>query len=125
MKAEEILNKQHLSHALPAQDAADFKQAIDSFLLVVEALHKSYRAQGKTYFNVTIKCHYLAHIADFALQMSPRAAWCYAGESFMNTTKKIVSSCVHGTTPMLACSKATSKFVVGMAFTVFGHELWK
>ncbi len=79
---------------------------------------------GLDLFHFTIKCHYLSHIADKALHMTPRASWCYAGESFMSTPKRIVVSCVHGTQPLKVYSKAFRKFIDGMSYAVFGQAVW-
>lgn len=115
-KVEEIVSAPLTSHCLPPAAAADLKKAVDGFLSLQVALHRRFRDRG--YFNVTIKSHYLSHIADYCLYLTPRAAWCYAGESFMNTAKRVVASCVAGTKATSVSSKATKKYLDGMAFAI-------
>ena len=119
------MDKPHTSHRLSTADATALKTTINNFLLVVESLRKYYEARGGEYFNFTINCHYLAHIGEYAAYLTPRASWCYGGESFMSTIKMIVASCVHGSGPAKACAKASGKFVEVMSFATFGFALWR
>eukprot|EP00969_Alexandrium_andersonii_P201861 8919338-Alexandrium_andersonii.AAC.1 len=84
---------------------AEFLKCIYNFLALLTSLGRHHHSKGLFYFHVTIKCHYLVHLGMFALHMSPRLAWCYMGEDFMQKVKQLCQSAHNGTTPRLVPAK--------------------
>ncbi len=122
---EDILDEHQQEYCLPADAHQCFFDAVFAFLAILTALGNWYHGQGVLLFNFTIKCHYLVHIAYYSKYYNPRAAWCYSGEDFMQTIRKLVASCQRGTPPYLVCSKTLRKYASGLSFMMLGDACWK
>ena len=64
------------------------------------------------------KFHFLAHVALHSRIANPRLSWTYTDEAFMGIVKKIVESCVSGTSPTRIVSKLCKKWLLGT-----GHRM--
>ena len=94
------------SPALPAREANEFEQKCFEVLAVIKFINRHYathpviipgKSVAKPFFNVTIKCHSLTHIAKSAQYINPRLGICYSGEDYMHQCKKLVQSAVRVT----------------------------
>ena len=61
-------------------------------------------------FDVTVKLHYLLHIAKASKYIHPKLGWCWSGEHFMKISKQLLASCSRGRSPTSACVKMTDKY---------------
>ena len=68
----------------------------------------------KPLFSITIKCHYIIHIAVGAKYLNPRLAMCYSGEDYMHHMKRMVTMSVRGTKPVDVCKKMGDKIANAM-----------
>ena len=68
------------------------------------------RIEPKPLFNVTIKAHYIIHIAVTAKFLNPRLAMCYSGEDYMHHMKRLVQSSVRGTKRLRFTRKCVTKY---------------
>ena len=81
----------------PTDVARAFEQNVFDFLtLYTMAADLAPRYYDYPLFNITIKCHNLAHGAINAKYINPRLQWCWSGEDYMKWAKNIVASCVRG-----------------------------
>ena len=73
-------------------------------------------AAGKTWemFDVTIKLHYLLHIAKHSKFMHPKLGWCWSGEHFMKITKQLLASCTRGSVAQDAQVKMVDKWCIAL-----------
>ena len=82
---------------LPPGAATKFQDNVFNFLSLLNAVATHFTIKQVRLFNLTIKCHYLAHIGFHAENINPRLCWCYAGEDLMNKVKVLTQSCLKGT----------------------------
>ena len=102
VEAEEILDAHPRDVRLPRVVGARMKECLLNYLILFNALGKYYTSaegQGIQLFDVTVKAHYLAHIALMCVYINPRLGWCYAGEDMMQHAKRLFSACTRGTKP--------------------------
>ena len=100
----------HLFPKLPTLVAAEFEAcAFDGLALVTSVADHFMHVDPKPLFNVTIKCHYILHIAVTAKYCNPRLAMCYSGEDYMHHMKILVQSYVRGTAPTEVKQKLCDK----------------
>jgi hypothetical protein len=118
VRMEQLLDVR--GHVFSPAEHDEFARTSQNLLLILNALANDFHSQGRKLFHFTIKSHYVAHIAMMSKMLHPRAAWCYSGEGFMQTCKKICISCAHGSPQHLVSQKAAKKFLNGMAIHVFG-----
>ena len=97
VKMDKLLDDHHEDIRLPDVVAADLCTAGFVFLDQFTCLANSYNTMGNMLFNLTVKCHMLAHICLRCNQMNPRRAWCFSGERMMLLMRRIVQSCTRGT----------------------------
>ena len=119
---EEVLGAHKTSVRLPASAVAEVQAATRSFLLCLTALATHHQAAGAKLFNVTIKCHYLAHAGDMASGLNPRLGWCYLGEDYMSKLKRLVASCLRGTPAPQVATKVLRKYLVAMHLRMAGLD---
>ena len=100
---------------LDTDDYDNFSKFGFNFLVFFNALgHKFSEVYGKKLFNVTVKCHYLAHALLQAKWINPRLGWCYGGEDFMFHTRRLMASCCRGNKPAKAVSKFARHYRIAM-----------
>ena len=113
-RLEQILDENPDCIRLPPVAATEFEQSAFAFCVVYNALATHHNLQRKMIFDITVKHHYLLHVAINAKFLNPRKGWCYAGEDFMHTSKEVASSCTRGTPPGLTSKKFLQKYREGM-----------
>ena len=118
--------------ALPAREANEFEQKCFEVLAVIKFINRHYathpviipgKAVAKPLFNVTIKCHYLTHIAKGAQYINPRLGICYSGEDYMHHCKKLVQSAVRGNTTV-RCGKKLCEKIRQAMHVDFSRDRW-
>ena len=92
------------------EDYAQFQEMTWTYLRLYTSLAKTYMQGGYLLFDVTIKCHYLAHMMMQAEWLNPRLTWTFAGEDFMHFMKLLAQSCVRGTRSPKVAAKILSKY---------------
>ena len=65
---------------------------------------------GQYQWSFTPKFHFLEHIRDDARYLSPRAFWCYGGESKVGFVSRIAAACLSGTPPWRVSDTLCSKY---------------
>jgi hypothetical protein len=76
-----------------------------------------------TLFDVTVKLHYILHIARFARFLHPKLTWCFAGESFMKISKQLMASCTRATKTWNGSLKAMDKYMIAIDLEFGGFEI--
>ena len=71
-------------------------------------------------FDITMKHHYILHIASRAQWIHPRLGWCFMGEDFMCRIRELAQSVVVGTPPRLISAKMANKIVWAIHFQLSG-----
>ncbi len=125
IRMEELLDNSTPPTPFTTEVHEEFLQAALQFAAFQNALADYYHPRNLLLFNVTIKTHYLLHIALQSKFVHPRAAWCYRGEDFMRISRRLIASCQHGAKPHLVCTKAVAKYLRGLSFAVLGKDCWR
>ena len=100
----------HIHPKLPLPQAIAFETAAFDALALLTAVADHYmRVDPKPLFNITIKAHYLVHIAVNARYLNPRLAMCYSGEDYMHHMKRCVAMAIRGTKATLVGKKMSDK----------------
>ena len=93
-RMDAILKEHKDADALPPAASAEFQDETFKMLgLVKFAARKAVEADPPMrLFNITLKSHYLCHIAVNSRWLNPRLGWCYAGEDLMQKMKKLAAT---------------------------------
>ena len=83
---------------------------INAFNLAYNWLARHALDEGHLLYKMTIKFHYVYHIADMNKWLNARYVWCYAFEDFMGEKVRSAQACVAGT----GMHKLSTKFVDDM-----------
>ena len=67
-------------------------------------------------FHYTSKFHYILHMALIGQYTNPLLGSCYQGESMMRVVKKLVRSCAHGSSPMMAGTTSLQKYIAWLHY---------
>ena len=113
---DDILDGSQGSFKFSQADAAAFVDHTYNFLALLTALRTHYGPQPL--FHITIKAHYLIHIAIMSKYINPRLGWCYTGEDFVGRLRKVIAICLRGTPPRYAVSKTIIRYCHGMSYTL-------
>ena len=93
------------------EESAKFMGHVWRYVRLYATIAHHYLLQGLLLFNVTVKLHYLVHLGMRAKELSPRLAWCFAGEDFMQKMALLASSCVKGNRPHAVSCKMMQKYL--------------
>ena len=105
----------HLYPKIPLPQAVAFENAgFDELALATSIANHYMLTDPKPLFSITIKCHYIIHIAVGARYLNPRLAMCYSGEDYMHHMKRMVTMSVRGTKPVDVCKKMGDKIANAM-----------
>ena len=110
VKMDRLLDSCHEDIRLPTGVANEFCAAGFVFLNHVSLLATAYNQGGDMLFNLTVKCHMLAHICLRCNLLNPRRAWCFGGERMMLLMRRIIQSCSRGTGMMGINEKLFDKY---------------
>ena len=111
VEMDEILTTNKHLPRLPDDVAVRFREATFGFLQLQQQLRVS---APMRLFNITIKSHYLGHIALRGHVLNPVFGWCYSGEDFMQAIKKLALRCVQGNGTHRVPFKIAEKYIRGM-----------
>ena len=122
-----MLTQYREEYRFPVEAAQRFKQCCEDFVAVNAILRRHFETvvhNGKPVliFHVTIKYHYLLHIADMALYINPRVGWCYRGESLMHRVRILVQASCHGVAPHNLADKVMKKYCQGLAMRLVREQ---
>ena len=109
-KIDDILNNHPDDFMLPPPVATEFQGAVFVYMNHFGALARRFNADGRCLFNVTVKTHFLCHIALRCFALNPRRAWCFSGERFMLVQRRMIASCARGTPTVDINLKAMEKY---------------
>lgn len=117
-RLEEILLENREFDALPDVEALDFENTTFDMLAVYTMLNDEALKMiiPRRMFNITMKCHGLAHIAVNAKYINPRHGWCYGGEDLMNKMKSLAASCTKSRSIFKVWAKMNSKYLFAMHY---------
>ena len=122
IEMDTILDEAKEVFRLPNAVAERFIESTFQYLSLITALRNHF--QGILIFHVTIKAHYLVHIAFMTLYISPRLGWCYSGEDFIGKVKASIAACHRGTPPRMVINRAIARYARGMGFDLLGDKIW-
>ena len=111
---------------LQPPDDDRFKTACFNYLICSNALgyyYSSVSVPRKMLFDVVPKSHQLGHCGLRALYLNPRLCWCYAGEDFMNTCKRVTARCVRGNKGASATEKFCGMYRMGLHLQFTGGQV--
>jgi hypothetical protein len=111
IRMEHILDEHPTEAALPPAAASSFRKSTFYLLALLTTLSQYFSANNIALFHITIKAHYLVHIALRAHEVSPKQSWCYCGEDFMQKMGKLISSCCKGRHPSDVIMKVSRKYL--------------
>ena len=106
--------------ALSDDDARSFKTMAFTFLLLQNAVGKWYPRHGMMLFDVTVKSHFLAHMALNAHHLNPRLGYCFQGEDYMGKMKRISAMSAKGNNVYLMSHKTVAKYCRGLQLVLEG-----
>ena len=120
IQIEDILKEHRAVYVFPDAVAKLFKKSCTDFVGLNAVLRRHFEGVVRAghpvlLFHVTIKYHYILHIADIAQYMNPRLGWCYQGESLMYATRKLVQSSCHGVPAHMIADKVLKKYAQALA----------
>jgi len=87
-----------------------FLHTTHGFCCLFSECAKAAAARTWEMFDVTVKLHYLLHIAYMSKHMHPKLGWCWSGEHFMKISKQLLASCTRGRAPHSASLKMVDKY---------------
>ena len=74
---------------------------------------------AKYQWNLALKHHYFWHLAQSAMDLNPRMAWCYANEDFVGEITIIGMSCRHGQVAASRSQSLVAKYILGIVLRMF------
>ena len=111
--AEDALHATRGLNKMPFAEGISFKESIYKYLALCDWLLRQFSSEMML-FNVTIKSHYLCHIADTCFEFHPGMGWCFGGESFLKHVKKGVQTHANGTRSDLIGNKVVQAWCRSM-----------
>ena len=94
---------------LPTSEARLYKQQSHQFAVHFAALSHFCSDKDENKWPIRTKLHYSEHIAEEARFLSPKAQWCYSGESMVGSVTSLAQSCLSSNpphkVPALVCTK--------------------
>lgn len=94
-------------------DTEKYQQCISDFVSSYAALNAIAHRKDEKQWAVRPKLHYVEHIGDNALWMSPKATWAYRGESMVGSISALASSCLRNTAPCQVPTAVCAKYMIG------------
>jgi hypothetical protein len=114
VKMETILTKCKADYAIPAADAAVFKQCAFDMAQLNSQLADHFMEDDCNAFQVTSKLHMVLHSALMAEHLNPRVVWCFTGEDMMKHYQHLAGSCVKGLKGPAAHKKMMTHYKLAM-----------
>ena len=82
---------------LPGQAALDFAQAIDKVLVMWSHVADDSDEKGLNIWNTATSLHYVYHLGQKAMFLTPRKGKTMLEETFMGVCKTLAKSCLNST----------------------------
>lgn len=121
---EDIISDHKHMYKWPAEISEIYAKAIRVFVQCNQSLGHFFHARGLFLFHMTIKYHYMMHIAERARDINPILGWCFAGETMMKRVKDIARNSHRGSAPIRASIKVMEKYCFGLGFQLHGR-VWR
>ena len=102
------------SYFLAPADARELQTSMRHFLLLYNKLAKEAMQAGVMMWSIVPKHHYCVHLAEQAVFLNPRFAWCYSSETMIGRITALAASCLAGTPSHLVPSKVIQKYGIAM-----------
>ena len=110
---EDILEANKTMFKLSEDCAVQLLSAVTDFLAFQTSLRNHF-GNSRQLFHITIKSHYLLHIAIIGHYMNPRIGWCYSGEDMMGLFKKVIANSQRGVPMSQLSDRSMMKYSYGM-----------
>jgi len=126
IKLDSIITNNFNHWKWPAAEAELFLQTTWEYLTFKTSLanHFQDREHPIRLFHVTIKSHYLVHLALSVFHMNPCLAWNYSGEALMKRVKSLCCQNVRGTPWLQVEPKTMRQYVYGMESLLDEDRAW-
>jgi hypothetical protein len=121
---DEVIDNNPTAYKFEGAVLEQYQSAIFVFLAMQNALAVHFNSHGYKVFNITLKSHYLAHGALQAAFLNPRLAWCFGGEDFMQTMKRVGGMCGFGTSIYRRAHAVMERYSAGMHFLMQPVSRW-
>ena len=125
VRLDEIADGHSEAHTLVGNELHDFRSALSQLLLCFNAIVKHYEDEGLKVFNLTIKCHFMAHLESQVQWLHPRHSWCYSGVDFARHLRDLTKICTPGLGPMAVPTKVLSRYTLAMHTAMCPNKLFK
>ena len=126
VRLEEIMQENRQHWKWPRAASTEFLKNTWEYLELKRALANHYHQSSPAVwlFHVTIKSHYLVHLALFVEHMNPTLVWNYSGESMMKRIKSLCQQNSRGTGWLNVEPKVMDQYVYGMEFLLDDQSGW-
>ena len=114
-RLEELLDLHKYSYRFPPEDAANFRDSMNGFLLLQSQLSQHFADHDPQLFRLTEKSHFLQHLAMEAKFVNPRLIWCFSGEDFQRKVQTL--------TPGQASAKMAARYRIALHMQFQRHRL--
>lgn len=111
---EDIITDHMHLYVWPSNIVDIYQKAVRVFVQCNQSLAHDFHGDGLYLFHMTIKYHYMIHIALRARDINPTLGWCFSGESMMKKVKDICSNSHRGSPPLVASVKSMQKYAFGL-----------
>ena len=124
IRREQILDENNDAFALSPSAANDFQENTFDYLAYLTAISHHFEtvdlqaneARKRHLFYLSVKCHYLVHIALMSGFQNPSMGMCYIGEDLLGRMKKILQMCWIGTAPRSVPSKVVRRYCIAIEY---------
>lgn len=120
----EILLDDHRDcFALPLEAATKLADMAFSMMQLCVQLAENFVEQGIPLFDLTVKAHFVMHIAMQSGHINPRLTWCFRGEDMMRKVQELLQSSVRGNNGAMAFGKMISRYRLGLHLLFDSHRV--
>lgn len=117
---DDIMDAHRDVYRFPGDVGKRFQACAQAFVGLNAALRRHFEGvvigvKPVLLFHLTIKYHYLLHIADIGLYLNPRMGWCYAGESLMHRVRILIQASCRGIPAHMLGDKVLKKYTQALA----------
>ena len=105
---------QQIGFMVNQEIAEEFKELIHSHNKKTAILCHRFHSRALAFFNFIPKHHYLFHIADLSLHLSPKLGWCWKGEDMMYKVKMMAQASCRAIAPTKLGNKVVEKYLISL-----------
>ena len=104
------------------EEHASLKASVGAFLLHYSWLSNDAGKKGLVKYNLTMKFHYLSHMADDSEFMNPRLGTTYQDEDFVGRLAKAGKASVKANKLTQVCATVAQRYALGLAARFSGNR---